>query len=91
MFGFASCNRIKIVSPNIGQAVTQVQAFPIELPPFKAFGLDTPELLERRGVDVHSLFGNLREVVDVSEEFLATLQGRESLLVVICVSWRLKL
>ena len=40
----------------------------------QAFGLDTPELLERRGVDVHSLFGNLKDVVDVSEEFLATLQ-----------------
>ena len=43
---------------------------------WQAFGLDTPELLERRGIDVHSLFGNLKEVVDVSEEFLATLQGR---------------
>ena len=47
---------------------------------WQAFGLDTPELLERRGIDVQSLFGNLKEVVDVSEEFLATLQGRCSVL-----------
>lgn len=40
----------------------------------QAFGLDTPELLEQRGIDVGVLFGNLKDVVDVSERFLDTLQ-----------------
>jgi len=39
-----------------------------------AFGLDTPEMLERRGVDVPALFGNLADVIDVSEKFTETLQ-----------------
>ncbi len=41
---------------------------------WQAFGLDTPELLERRGIDVGALFGNLKEVIEVSDEFLNTLQ-----------------
>jgi hypothetical protein len=41
---------------------------------WQAFGLDTPEMLERRSIDVASLFGNLKDVIEISEEFLATLQ-----------------
>jgi len=41
---------------------------------WQAFGLDTPEMMEGRGVDVQALFGNLAEVVDVSEKFSETLQ-----------------
>eukprot|EP00094_Tigriopus_californicus_P005635 TCALIF_05432-PA protein Name:"Similar to DNMBP Dynamin-binding protein (Homo sapiens)" AED:0.05 eAED:0.05 QI:0/0.53/0.43/1/0.8/0.87/16/1294/2068 len=40
---------------------------------WQAFGLDTPEILEQRGIDVNVLFGNLREVTEVSEEFLKSL------------------
>ncbi len=42
---------------------------------WQAFGLDTPEMLEQRSVDVASLFGNLAEVIEVSEKFLESLQG----------------
>lgn len=40
---------------------------------WQAFGLDTPEILEQRGIDVGVLFGNLREVTEVSDEFLKSL------------------
>ena len=41
---------------------------------WQAFGLDTPAMLEQRGVDVATLFGNVADVIDVSERFLDTLQ-----------------
>ena len=41
---------------------------------WQAFGLDTPDMLEQRGVDVGALFGNLSDVIDVSLAFLDTLQ-----------------
>lgn len=41
---------------------------------WQAFGLDTPTMLEQRAVDVPVLFGNLNEVIEVSEKFLDTLQ-----------------
>jgi hypothetical protein len=41
---------------------------------WQAFGLDTPAMLEQRGVDVATLFGNVGDVIDISERFLDTLQ-----------------
>ena len=41
---------------------------------WQAFGLDTPAMLEQRGVDVPTLFGNVGDVIDISERFLDTLQ-----------------
>ncbi len=43
---------------------------------WQAFGLDTPEMLQQRSVDVETLFGNMAEVIDISEKFLETLQVR---------------
>ena len=40
---------------------------------WQAFGLDTPEVLEQRQVDVQGLFGNLSDVIEVSSQFLETL------------------
>ena len=45
---------------------------------WSAFGLDTPEILEQSNIDVSALFGNLRDVIDTSENFLYTLQVRQS-------------
>ena len=42
---------------------------------WQAFGLDTPAMLEQRNVDVASLFGNLSDIIEVSESFLETLQS----------------
>lgn len=42
---------------------------------WQAFGLDTPAMLEQRNVDVGSLFGNLSEIIEVSESFLDSLQA----------------
>ena len=41
---------------------------------WQAFGLDTPAMLEQRNVDVGSLFGNLSDIIEVSESFLESLQ-----------------
>ena len=41
---------------------------------WQAFGLDTPDMLEQRGVDVNALFGNLGDVIEVSLAFLDSLQ-----------------
>ena len=41
---------------------------------WQAFGLDTPAMLEQRNVDVSSLFGNLSDIIEVSEQFLESLQ-----------------
>ena len=41
---------------------------------WQAFGLDTPAMLEQRNVDVSSLFGNLSDIIEVSESFLESLQ-----------------
>ena len=41
---------------------------------WQAFGLDTPAMLEQRNVDVTSLFGNLSDIIEVSESFLESLQ-----------------
>jgi hypothetical protein len=41
---------------------------------WQAFGLDTPAMLEQRNVDVNSLFGNLSDIIEVSESFLDSLQ-----------------
>ena len=41
---------------------------------WQAFGLDTPAMLEQRNVDVSSLFGNLSDIIEVSEAFLDSLQ-----------------
>ena len=41
---------------------------------WQAFGLDTPAMLEQRNVDVNSLFGNLADIIEVSESFLESLQ-----------------
>ena len=43
---------------------------------WQAFGLDTPDMLEQRGVDVGALFGNLSEVIEVSVAFLDSLQAQ---------------
>ena len=40
---------------------------------WQAFGLDTPEVLEQRQVDVQGLFGNLSDVIEISTKFLETL------------------
>ena len=40
---------------------------------WQAFGLDTPAMLEQRNVDVNSLFGNLSDIIEVSESFLESL------------------
>ncbi len=40
----------------------------------QAFGLDTPEMLEQRSIDVSTLFGNLSDVIDVSDKFLTNLK-----------------
>ena len=42
---------------------------------WQAFGLDTPAMLEQRNVDVGSLFGNLSDIIEVSESFLDTLHS----------------
>ena len=42
---------------------------------WQAFGLDTPAMLEQRNVDVGALFGNLADIIEVSESFLDTLQS----------------
>ena len=42
---------------------------------WQAFGLDTPAMLEQRNVDVRSLFGNLSDIIEVSESFLDSLQA----------------
>ena len=47
---------------------------------WEAFGLDTPEIMEQRNIDVNVLFGNLKDVIDVSEKFLDTLQVRDHFL-----------
>ena len=44
---------------------------------WQAFGLDTPEVLEQRGVDVKGLFGNLSEIIEVSSAFLEALTSEE--------------
>ena len=36
--------------------------------------MDCPEQLEERGIDVKYMFGNLSEVIGVSEQFLTSLQ-----------------
>ena len=41
---------------------------------WQAFALDTPEMLEQRAIDVTVLFGNLGDVIELSETFLDTLQ-----------------
>ena len=41
---------------------------------WQAFGLDTPAMLEQRNVDVSSLFGNLSDIIEVSESFFESLQ-----------------
>eukprot|EP00095_Tigriopus_kingsejongensis_P009498 maker-scaffold1595_size34508-snap-gene-0.8 protein:Tk09498 transcript:maker-scaffold1595_size34508-snap-gene-0.8-mRNA-1 annotation:"dynamin-binding protein" len=43
---------------------------------WQAFGLDTPEILESRGIDVNVLFGNIGDVTEVSEKFLKTLEDQ---------------
>ena len=40
----------------------------------QAFNLDCPDQLEEKGIDVKYLFGNLSDVISVSEHFLASLQ-----------------
>ena len=40
---------------------------------WQAFGLDTPEVLEQRQVDVPGLFGNLSDVIEISTKFIDTL------------------
>ena len=44
---------------------------------WQAFGLDTPEVLEQRQVDVQGLFGNLSDVIEVSSQFLETLSDHQ--------------
>lgn len=59
----------------VGELVKMERDFSRDLKlTWQAFGLDTPEILEQRGVDVEVVFGNLREVIDTSEAFLHTLQ-----------------
>ena len=41
---------------------------------WQAFGLDTPDMLEQRSVDVPALFGNLGDVIETSASFLEALQ-----------------
>lgn len=38
-----------------------------------AFSLDTPDVLEQKQIDVQGLFGNLKDVMEVSTKFLETL------------------
>ena len=42
----------------------------------QAFSLDCPTHLVQKGIDVRYLFGNLSEVIQVSEKFLISLQPR---------------
>jgi len=41
---------------------------------WQAFNLECPELLNRKGIEVQDLFGNIADVIDISEGFLDTLQ-----------------
>eukprot|EP00092_Neocalanus_flemingeri_P059232 GFUD01070744.1.p1 GENE.GFUD01070744.1~~GFUD01070744.1.p1 ORF type:complete len:905 (+),score=202.84 GFUD01070744.1:37-2751(+) len=41
---------------------------------WQAFNLDCPEALDQKGIEVQDLFGNIADVINVSEQFLATLQ-----------------
>ena len=36
--------------------------------------MDCPEQLEQKGIDVKYLFGNLAQVIEISEKFLTSLQ-----------------
>ena len=40
---------------------------------WQAFSLDTPDVLEQKQIDVKGLFGNLKDVINVSSAFLETL------------------
>ena len=40
---------------------------------WQAFGLETPDLLEQRGIEVQGLFGNLSDIIDISSKFLENL------------------
>ena len=40
---------------------------------WQAFSLETPDLLEQRGIEVQGLFGNLSDIIDISSKFLENL------------------
>ena len=40
---------------------------------WQAFGLETPDLLEQRGIEVQGLFGNLSDIIEISSKFLENL------------------
>ena len=42
-----------------------------------AFGLDNPEIMEAKQIDVAGLFGNLKEIIEISSLFLETLTTDE--------------
>jgi hypothetical protein len=47
---------------------------------WQAFGLDTPEVMEQRQIDVAGLFGNLADIIEVSSKFLETLTEDQSII-----------
>lgn len=43
-------------------------------PCLQAFNLDSPQLLDQKGIDAGTLFGNIGEIIEISDRFLASVQ-----------------
>jgi hypothetical protein len=41
---------------------------------WQAFSLEAPLLLEQKGIDAATLFGNIGEIIEISDRFLETVQ-----------------
>jgi len=41
---------------------------------WQAFNLDSPQLLDQKGIDAGTLFGNIGEIIEISDRFLASVQ-----------------